>query len=120
VVVASLFGASLFGGHEAAFAACKLTPQSVNGAWERTSRAGYFEQMEFTSEGAHKVFNSWLHERPEVQGATWSLEHCVLRIWSASDASLSFEYAAGVGPRQRLELRKAGEPVAIYRRIKAS
>jgi hypothetical protein len=102
----------------AAAAECSVTPESLRGAWEHTSGAGFFQQMEFTSDEGRAVFNSWLHERPEVIGATWSLEKCTLRISSLTDRSLSFVYAASMKGSQRLELRESGRPVAKYRRVK--
>jgi hypothetical protein len=83
------------------------------------NNSGFFEQMEFTSEGARNVFNSWLHDRPEVAGASWSLKNCVLRISNPGNPALSFVYFVRMQGAQGLELREAGQPVAKYRRLKA-
>jgi len=97
---------------------CTLRPEMLRGAWVHANRAGFFEQMEFTSEGGRNSFSSWLHDRPEISGATWTLEDCVLRITKQDDSSLSFVYAASMKSGSQLELREAGQPVAKYKRIK--
>jgi hypothetical protein len=101
-----------------AIAACSVSSNALLGAWAHTNQTGFFEQMEFTSDGKRNSFNSWLHDRPEISGATWSLQNCVLRISNPTDPSLSFVYSASMRAGQRLELREAGQPVARYRRIK--
>jgi hypothetical protein len=101
-----------------AAAACTVRPEVLRGAWALTNRAGFFEQMEFTSEGGSHVFNSWRHDRPEISGATWSLENCVLRISGPNGRSSSFVYVARMRTGQQLELRETGQPVAKYKRIK--
>ena len=50
-------------------AECNVRPESLRGAWKHVNNAGFFEQMEFTSERERNIFNSWLHapssrERP--------------------------------------------------------
>jgi len=101
----------------AAAAECTLRPQMLHGAWLHSNRAGYFEQMEFSSDGGRNSFNSWLHDRPEIAGATWTLDHCILRITKQDDASFVFVYTASM-KSGRLELREAGQPVATYKRVK--
>jgi len=96
---------------------CTLRSEMLRGAWVQANRVGFFEQMEFTSEGGQNSFSSWLHDRPEISGATWTLDDCVLRITKQDDSSLSFVYAASMKGRQ-LELRETGQPVAKYKRIK--
>lgn len=100
-------------------AECNVRPGSLRGAWKHVNNAGFFEQMEFTSEGERNIFNSWLHDRPEFAGASWSLKNCVLRIWNPRDPALSFVYSVRMQGAQRLNLREAGQPNAEYRRIKA-
>jgi len=96
---------------------CTLRSEMLRGAWVQANRAGFFEQMEFTSEDGKNWFSSWLHDRPEISGATWTLENCVLRIGKQDDNSLSFVYAASMKGSQ-LELRETGQPVARYKRVK--
>jgi hypothetical protein len=97
---------------------CTLRPEMLRGAWARASQAGFFEQMEFNSERGRNSFSSWLHDRPEISGATWTLEDCVLRITGPDDSSLSFVYVASMNSRSQLELREPSQPVAKYRRVK--
>lgn len=96
---------------------CTLRSDMLRGAWVQVNRAGFFEQMEFTSKGGNNSFSSWLHDRPEIAGATWILEDCVLRITKQDDSSLSFVYAVSM-KGSRLELREPGQPVARYKRVK--
>jgi hypothetical protein len=95
---------------------CNVTEKNLAGAWAQVSN-GFFEEMEFTTEGGARVFNSWLHERPEIGGGTWSLENCVLKIAKPGDPALSFEYQAAI-VRGRLSLMEKGEPASWYKRIK--
>ena len=90
----------------------------LEGAWQRAGRSGFFEQMEFAREDGRRVFNSWLHERPEMSNATWSFDQCTLRIHSVNEPALAFAYEVRMPSRDRLELKEAKEPVARYRRIK--
>ena len=98
---------------------CTLRPEMLRGAWVHANRAGFFEQMEFTfGRWKELVLVRWRHDRPEISGATWTLEDCVLRITKQDDSSLSFVYAASMKSGSQLELQEAGQPVAKYKRIK--
>ncbi len=61
-------------------AGCKATGKSLLGAWERNGENGDFEEMEFLVESKSNAFNSWLHHRPEITGASWALKWCTLTI----------------------------------------
>lgn len=101
----------------AADAPCTLAPNDLRGAW--TSQGdGFFEQMAFGADGDRRSFDSWLHDRPEIVDATWSLDRCVLRIVPKDDAMPPFVYRARIGRGHRLELRDESGAVARYRRSK--
>ena len=59
---------------------CNVSENTLKWAWLGANSHAPFEQMEFSIEGKQKVFNSWLHERPEVMGGSWSLKRCRLSI----------------------------------------
>ncbi|MDB5803323.1 MAG: hypothetical protein JWN73_645 [Betaproteobacteria bacterium] len=96
---------------------CEVTDDVLIGAWTIASDGGVFEQMEFTTAGEQNFFNSWLHERPEISNATWTLENCTLRITKANDPSHPLVFTTSIGTGQRLELREKGQPLARYRRV---
>jgi len=97
---------------------CNVTESSLIGAWQHANQAGFFEQMEFQKDGTQKGFNSWLHERPEISGGTWTLKDCVLQISDSIEGGFSFTYIVRQPRADRLELKEHGEPVGKYRRIK--
>ena len=77
-------------------AACEVTEKQIVGSWTRVSEQGFFEDMAFELDGKARSFNSWLHERPEVMGATWTLKDCRLRIDNKEDKNLSFAFAVAL------------------------
>ena len=93
---------------------CRVKNDELVGAWTRVGSAGDFEEFALTREKGQQVFDSWLHERPEVSGGRWLLNDCVLHIESPSDASMSQDYGVSLA-RGRLRLVAGGE-VATYRR----
>ena len=113
-VVAALLAAPLL----AQAKSCGVTEASLAGAWQRSGGLGPFEQMEFATEGGRRVFNSWLHERPDISNGSWSLQSCVLRISHPTGAALSFTFSARLTHTGRLQLKEDAEPGASYRRIK--
>ena len=113
-VVAALLAAPLL----AQSKSCGVTEASLAGAWQRSGGLGPFEQMEFATEGGRRVFNSWLHERPDISDGSWSLQSCVLRISHPTEAALSFTFSARLTRSGRLQLKEDAEPSASYRRIK--
>lgn len=95
---------------------CEVSDDVLIGTWTIASDGGVFEQMEFTTAGEQNFFNSWLHERPEISNATWTLQNCTLRITKANDPSHPLVFTTSIGTGQRLELREKGQPLARYRR----
>jgi hypothetical protein len=96
---------------------CAVTEKMVEGAWQSV-KGGSFEEFTLEREDGRRVFNSWLHSRPEYSGGEWTLENCRLTI-RVESAGASFEYASVRVAGNRLYLREAGEKVeAVYKRIK--
>lgn len=98
---------------------CAFDERSLVGAWQQVGSGAEFEQMEFSLEGQKRIFNSWLHQRPEISGGSWSLKDCVLKVSHPTEVALSFEFKLrGTGLNQ-LVLQEVGESRAgRYRRIK--
>lgn len=96
-------------------APCVARERDLIGAWQ--SRNGPFEQMEFAKDDGKPVFNSWLHDRPEVSGGRWTFANCLLRITSASE-SANWDLEIISLSAVRMTLRERGErTMSIYRRI---
>jgi len=96
---------------------CEVSDDVLIGTWTIASDGGVFEQMEFTTAGEQNIFNSWLHERPEISGGSWTLENCTLRIVKRNDPAHALVFTTSIGTGQRLELREKGQPLARYRRV---
>ena len=96
---------------------CKATEKAVIGEWEFYSGEGFFEEMAFTMESKARTFNSWLHHRPEIFGATWKLEDCKLIIMP-SNGMTNFNYTVISLTRNKLRLQGEDKEIGQYRRIK--
>jgi len=100
------------------WAGCAVGEKSLTGSWALVSRTGAFEQMELAVEDGHRVFHSWLHERPEISAGQWALNGCTLEIRAPSEPALTYAFTVISVDGRRLTLREAGEPgMARYRRI---
>lgn len=96
---------------------CNVDENLLKGAWLGANNHAAFEQMEFSIEGKQKVFNSWLHERPDFTNGKWSLENCNLHIAHATEPNLTYDFTVRIS-RGKLELKEIGEPAGKFRRIK--
>ena len=89
----------------------------IAGPWASV-KGGFFEEFELALEDGNRVFNSWLHQRPEYLGGEWRLDNCRLQI-TYLPANVSFHFASVRVANNRLYLREAaGKPEAVYKRIK--
>jgi hypothetical protein len=96
---------------------CTVTEAMVAGPWQSV-KGGSFEEFALEREDGRRVFNSWLHQRPEYSGGEWTLKDCRLTI-RVEGAGASFEYASVRVAGNRLYLREAGEKAeAVYKRIR--
>ena len=96
---------------------CNVDENTLKGAWLKANSHAAFEQVEFSTEGTQKVFNSWLHDRPEMMGATWQLTRCNLRILHPTEPNLTYNFTVRL-TRGKLELKEKGSPAGKFRRIK--
>lgn len=96
---------------------CPVTEQSLLGDWERHSKFGFFDTMSFEQQGAQKVFNSWLHQNPEIVGGTWRLTNCRIFITHPTEKALTFQFTVLKALKSRVYLREAGvKEAAVYQR----
>ncbi|MDM0056466.1 hypothetical protein [Variovorax fucosicus] len=94
---------------------CAVRAHDLLGSWQ--SGSGPFEQMAFSMDNGRPLFNSWLHDRPDVSGGSWQLTGCALRISSGrGDAQWNLEVATLSA--KRLTVRERGQrKLTTYRRI---
>ena len=96
---------------------CAVTEKMVEGPWV-SAKGGDFEEFALEREDGKRVFNSWLHQRPEYFGGEWTLKDCRLTI-RIDSASTGFEYSSVRVSGNRLYLREDGDRAeAVYKRIK--
>ncbi|HJW54205.1 MAG TPA: lysozyme inhibitor LprI family protein [Burkholderiaceae bacterium] len=97
---------------------CPITEQKLLGPWERVAGDGPFEEMDFSTDGDAREFNSWLHHRLEFAGGTWKLENCVLHIRHATQEQLHYALTVVRVKGNRLYLREEWNTAdAVYKRI---
>ena len=103
---------------EARPARCTVTEKQILGAWVMSGGEGFFEEFALELEGGKRVFNSWMHHRPDTLGASWSLNNCVLRILGPDRAHLAFAYRVKSVTRRSLILEdEEDHGRSRYRRI---
>lgn len=88
------------------------------GSWEQVS-GGFFEEMSFDLTGSKRVFNSWLHQRPEISGGTWKIQDCTILIKHATDEMMKFAFRIVRAQGDEIYLRDSDDKTdAVYKRIK--
>ena len=76
----------------------------------------FFQEFALERDGDERLFDSWLHQRPEVSGAGWTFAQCRLHIEAATDPSMVWDYTVAMRGRTRLVLRDA-DGTATFRRL---
>ena len=98
-------------------ARCAVSERSILGAWQHVSGAGLFQEMEFRQIRGRRLFNSWLHQRPELVDMPWTFARCRIHI-RHSDPRLSVTLTVQRVSGNRLHVRTRGQQRdAVYRRI---
>jgi uncharacterized protein YecT (DUF1311 family) len=98
--------------------ACPLNETNLLGSWQRQAGTGFFEEMAFEAEGPTRRFDSWLHQRPEVSGGSWSLNDCSILVEHPSTPALNMTFKVVGFTNGRLVLAWERHPgVATYGRI---
>jgi hypothetical protein len=101
-----------------AIATCEVTEKQILGSWVQVTKNGFFEEMAFELDGKTQSFSSWLHQRPEIMGATWGLNNCRLSIENKDNKSLSFTFSVTVNKKGQLELKgEKDTAVSRYKRV---
>jgi len=96
---------------------CKIAEKAMLGAWAFDSGEGFYEEMAFSVEDKARVFNSWLHHRPEIFDASWKLEGCKLTIMPSNGMS-NFNFTVMSLKKNKLLLRGEDKEIGQYKRIK--
>ena len=96
---------------------CQFAAKSLIGGW-RNVKNGFFEEMDFSYSGSERIFNSWLHQRPEISNGSWTMENCRISIRHATEKAMTVVYQVIRFKGGRLYLREVGERrQAVYQRI---
>lgn len=89
--------------------------KQILGSWECVA-ACPDEQIEFAVEGGQRTYASWLHDRPSVVGAVWTLEGTRLTVTRDGQPLYDWEVKA---TKVKLELTPAdGTAPAVMRRMR--
>ncbi|AND67475.1 hypothetical protein ATSB10_00210 [Dyella thiooxydans] len=83
-IVAILMLSAVLGPAHAA-EAYPAAEQALIGAWHQRGNAGFFEEFSLQVEAGRRVLDSWLHQRPDITGASWKLVDCRLIVESPDD-----------------------------------
>lgn len=116
-----LFGVSLSTTSLATIAAsCPITEHGlISGGWMRDSATGFFAEMSFEIYEEQRIFNSWLHQRPEFINATWTFQDCNIQINHPTEPQLNFTFELLKATKKRIYLREKGDSdIAIYRNVR--
>lgn len=98
---------------------CPLRETDLMGSWQRRSGAGFFEEMAFSWDGARRIFDSWLHHRPEIAGGSWKFEHCTIYVRHPTEDALNVALRVTGYRNGKVHVREAGESgESIYARIR--
>jgi len=95
-------------------ARCNGLQERLVGTWSHADDGGFFEVMTFSVDDGERRFDSWLHQRPDVVGASWSVDGCRLVIRAKEDSLPPFEYTAGLDDESRLRLRDRDGHASLY------
>jgi len=73
--------------------ACDVAEAALIGDWQRSGDAGTFEQFSLVTQDGERRFDSWLHERPEVSGGSWTYQadDCRLAL-NGADSNLAWHF----------------------------
>ncbi|RDZ29430.1 hypothetical protein [Lysobacter silvisoli] len=97
---------------------CTVTQAQLIAAWQ-SGGEGDFEQFELSRSDGRNGFDSWLHQRPELLGGSWTFDPktCRLLIDHAATGQ-HWEYAVSLADAKTLLLRAPDERrSARYRKI---
>ena len=97
---------------------CPATEDSLAGSWQLTSDEGFIEEFTLSTESNSRRFDSWLHHRPEISGATWTLENCELVVTPRNGDITQFRFKIVTLKNRLLRLQDTSDQTAsTYRRL---
>ena len=100
-------------------AGCAVSESRLLGTWTRHGASGFFQVFSLEREGRARVFNSWLHERPEIAGAPWALQHCELVVTLPNGNFGAFRARVVSLRNGRLRLHETADGVeSVYARVR--
>lgn len=77
---------------------------------------GTTRELSFEIVAGEKVFNSWLHSRPESMNSRWSYENCILTIAMDGEYGETYIVQSATGNTLALQPEDGSKPY-IYRRV---
>ena len=97
---------------------CPVVESNLIGAWGRSGDSGFFEEFMLSAEGGVRSFRSWLHQRPEFFGASWTFADCRLTITAGNGEFAGFGFVIRALENGKLELQDASDQeISTYARI---
>ncbi len=75
---------------------CPIAESAIIDGWKAGNDSTEYQQIVFELDDGKRLFSTWLHERPEIVGGSWSLDGCTL--------TLDAPYAAVVTQSYRLSM----------------
>jgi hypothetical protein len=97
---------------------CPVTEREIIGAWSRSGDSGFFEEFLLEEDAGVRTFSSWLHQRPELSGASWTLEDCRLVVAPQHGEFGPFRFKVLALKRGKLRLYDESEQLgSIYVRL---
>jgi uncharacterized protein YecT (DUF1311 family) len=98
---------------------CPLVETDLIGSWQRRSGAGFFEEMAFSRDGARRIFDSWLHHRPEIAGGSWKFERCTIYVRHSTEDALNVVFRVTGYRNGKVHVgEEGGSGESIYTRIR--
>lgn len=97
---------------------CPMSEETLVGPWEQVS-GGIFEEISFELTGSNRVFNSWLHQRPDITGGTWKINDCTLIIQHATQEKMKYSFRIVRVEGDKIYLRDPKNKTdSVYKRTK--
>ncbi len=59
---------------------CTISETVIIDGWKAADDSTEYEQIAFSMEDGKREFSTWMHERPEIVGGSWSLTGCTLTL----------------------------------------
>lgn len=98
---------------------CPVTEHGLVGSWKFVGGTGFFDEFTLSTGAKTRRFDSWLHQRPDISGAVWSLENCELVVTAQREATAPFRLKVISLERDNLRLRDTSEQaISVYQRIR--